>query len=114
MHHLQWCHHHIIYRERLVGSYGMKIESGHSRIEHFIKEIGQALAQVLTSKSVSIDIDITKTTEGTQVIDTARMVIVLVSEQYAIQPVEWHAQHLFAEVGPTVYQYTSLIGLHKQ
>ena len=54
---------------------------------------------------LSIDVDITKESEGPQVIESCHVVVVYVGKQYGIKPLQRIAYDLLAEVGTAVYQY---------
>ena len=91
----------------------MEMQTWHSGIKHLFEQIGKTFAQMCTGETISKNIDITKTAEGTQVIYSSRMIIVFVREQHPIQTVEGHSQHLFTEVGTTINQYTRLANFHQ-
>ena len=113
MHHLQGKHLNTLYDNGVKWFYRMKVQSRDTGIKHLTKEIGQTLAQVTTSEIIGKDVDIAKATEGTQVIDTSRMIIMLVGEQYAIKTVKGYTHHLLTKVGTAINKYTCRIGLYQ-
>ena len=113
MHHLQRHHLYPLDGERHIGLYGVEVQHGHTGIQHFAEEVGQPLAQVAVGEVIGKDVDVAESAEGAQVVDAARVVVVLVGEQHTVDGLEGHAEHLCTEVGTTVDEYARVIGFHK-
>ena len=113
VHNLQRHHLDTAYGDWRQGLYSVKVEPRHTGIEHLTEEIGQALAKMGAGEVIGKDVDIAKPAEWAQVVNSARMVVVLMGEQHTVDMVEWNAQHLLTEVGTAINQDTRIAHLHE-
>lgn len=113
VHHLQGSNFYTLDSERTIRLDGMKVQARDTWVQNLTEEIGKPLAQMGTREVIGIEVYITKATERTQVVNSSRMVIVLVSEEHSIQAVKGYAQHLLAKVGATIDKYTRIGCLHQ-
>jgi hypothetical protein len=91
----------------------MKMQTRHTRIEYLAKEIWQTFTQMSTSEVIGINVNVAKATERSQIIDTSRVVVMFVGEQYAIEAIEGNMQHLFAKVWSTINKYACCTGIYQ-
>ena len=77
------------------------------------KAIWDGMHQGIGRDIVGIDIYLAELTERAQVVYTARMVVVDMSQQHRVNLAERLREHLLTEVGTGVYEYSRVFCLHQ-
>lgn len=97
---------HAAHFDGLARSYVVETDVGHARIFVFHKTIGHALPLVAGTECVGVDVDGSLRAVGTQVVESAHVVIVFMGEQHGTDGLLAHrfgqAEHLLPEVRPAV------------
>lgn len=115
MHHTDRKHFQFtIYKQRMVGLDGMENNGGGTRIAILSETIRHGLHQSAACQFVGIDIHLTKLTERTQVVDAAYVVVMNMSKQHGINFPEGLGEHLLAEVGARINQYSRILGFYQR
>ena len=101
--------------ERLMGTNRYQFDGWHARIAFFLwcETIRDALKEMVDAKLFGIDIYIAKYAVWTQVIQSAHMVVVLMSNEDRIERAELYVEHLLTKVGTAVYKYVAAMVLNK-
>ena len=105
----------IAYPIRMMRLYGMKLELRSSRIKLFgilRKTVRHGIRQRTGYQFITIDMNISKHAETTQVIDTSHMVVMDMRNQHTIQLAERFPEQLHPYVRTRIYQNTGILRLY--
>lgn len=91
----------------------MQVEQRNTWIEILGEAIGHRHTQRVDGLLVSIDIDITKLTEPTQIVDTSYMIVVDVGDEHAVNLPKRQRHELHANIGTTIDEHTRRSRLQK-
>ena len=114
MHHHEGHHLEITDMQRLVRHNLVQTDSRHTGITVLCEAIRQHLQHRLTGGGVGIDVDLTKSAIGSDIIHTSHVVIVGVGNQNGVYLTERLWQDLLTEVRSAVYQQTGIACLHQR
>ena len=89
MHHGEGHDVEVAYLEWLVGEYLVKVDGGNARIFVFSEAVGHVVAYVAGRYFVGIDFDVAKMAVGSKVVHAAYVVVVVVSDEQAVDFAEW-------------------------
>ena len=70
------------------------------------------MRQCLRGDFIAIDIDITKLTETSQIVDTTHMVVMDMRNQHTIQLAERNTQELLTDIRTCIYQNAGTLRLY--
>ena len=70
------------------------------------------MRQCLRGDFIAIDIDITKLTETSQIVDTTHMVVMDMRNQHTIQLAERNTQKLLTDIRTSIYQNAGTLRLY--
>ena len=105
MHHLKDRDLHVTEGEMVMGVDFLQLELGHTWIDVSHQTVRQAFTQVPGGIRICIQREFLQVAEGTQVINAAHMVVVLMGDETGIDGfAHTDVKHLFAEVGAAIYQ----------
>jgi hypothetical protein len=90
-----------------MGLYINNVKGGHTRVTllNGKEAVGYALPEVVGAEGLGIHIDIAEDAVGAQVVESAHVVVVFVSNEYRIDGLEFGGEHLLSEVGSAVDEY---------
>ena len=93
--------------------YGMQINRWHAWVFLFSKAVGHCLPKTICTDFIGINVYIPKTAVGTQVVDTAHMVVVGVGDKDGVDLPKLLLQHLLTEIWSAVYEQTGVFCFEK-
>ena len=102
---------HITDGERLESD-GVEVELRHTRIGMLLETIWDAISQVVENIFLGIDVKAGGLAIGTQVVNTAHMVVVAVGNEQRIEFLRRCPQNLLTEIGTTVDEQAQSPGAH--